>query len=515
MLLPAVALAIGIGLSIKPSAAESVLPNDLSRWAAGGVLALGLGWGMLIFPRRPLANLSRARRGVAFVALVLTFGGLGALRAIDVASARPAVLFGAVRVSATLLEAPTPTARGVRVLCRLDSLHTPSGMVPYAGQYLLYADGSSLSHFTAGSRGQFEGVMSSHRDSMPAGYARYLYTRGIVGRFFMKKILRRMPPKPGDAWLRLSAALSARFDDLPVPLGHAPAVRAELRALILGDRSALTSEQKLHYARSGAAHVLAISGSHLSVLLAFVSVLIARLGGARHGRQRVWWSVALGGMLVAYALIAGGSPPVARAAIMAVMVLAADALYRRANLLNLLAASVLLQLLWHPPTLYDAGFQLSVSAVTGIVLCEPIWRRAFELRWRLVQAFLSLTAVTLSATLFTLPIVWFTFGQFPTWFLPANWVMVPLASAATVVGFLYLATVSIPGVGQAVGGGAAVLAATLDGCAQFFATLPGAAQPLPELSAGGAIGLLVLITLAALVLRRRYGSTGLPLSYSL
>lgn len=184
--------------------------------------------------------------------------------------------------------------------------------------------------------------------------------------------------------------------------------RGVVEAMVTGSRAGITSELRSSYSRSGAAHVLALSGLHLGIVAMVANLLLAWLSLLHRGHRvrnaavvaAIWLFAAMGGM----------SPSVVRAAIMFSILqlsLMASSVY---SSLNALAATAFLMLVFDSSYLHDPGFQLSVLAVAGILLWGVPLCRCLRCGHRAVDALVATLAVGLCATLWTLPIISHTFG---------------------------------------------------------------------------------------------------------
>ncbi|HHW13602.1 MAG TPA: ComEC family competence protein, partial [Firmicutes bacterium] len=109
----------------------------------------------------------------------------------------------------------------------------------------------------------------------------------------------------------VAAAAKERFESF-LQRGNRTTGRGILKALLLGDRSALTEETAEDFARAGAMHLLVVSGLHLSIVAIFLGEAARRL---RLGRRSSFALTATG--VVFYASVTGWTPPVTRAALMA------------------------------------------------------------------------------------------------------------------------------------------------------------------------------------------------------
>ena len=225
-------------------------------------------------------------------------------------------------------------------------------------------------------------------------------------------------------------ALAARIDAL------FPKNAAMVRALILGDRSLLSEEQRESLRATGTAHLISISGLHVTVLAAMISLLL----GLFMPRRRA--SVIALALLVPYGMLIGFKAPYVRALIMFAVFSFAPIAGYPSDPITRLCAAMLVYLMWRPMDVADAGFALSFSASAGILLLtpplaglfglraqqrsRPCARRARRLARRLLLYIPKLLCASLAAQLATLPYVVAFFGVQPIAALPFNLLCVPL-----------------------------------------------------------------------------------------
>ena len=239
-----------------------------------------------------------------------------------------------------------------------------------------------------------------------------------------------------------------------------------LAAITLGERTGIPSQISQAFLGSGTYHILAISGLNVSLLAGALLFVLKAIRVPL--RLRALLSM---GLITFYAALAGGSPSVVRAAVMADVYLLAVVLDREADPLNTLALSAVALLLWQPLFLWDVGFQLTFIA-TWAILAAVNWPPLLRLPtpWRWGTAPLVLSA---AAFLGTAPILASIFHRISPVAILANLPIVPLSGLLTGAGMLFalLATV-IP---QSLGLFAALMGFLIEllvNLAMWFARLP-------------------------------------------
>lgn len=175
-----------------------------------------------------------------------------------------------------------------------------------------------------------------------------------------------------------------------------------VEALLLARTETLPREVRQRFADSGMVHLLAISGSHVVLVLGVLLVL----GQALRLPPRTARVSALGGV-VAYVAFLGSPPPAARAAVQLLLFSAGRSLQRPTDARGVLAASGLFLVVWQPGVVLDVGAQLSFAGVAGIVAFAPSIERVLE---RTPTWFARPLAAGTAASITTLPIAGLHFG---------------------------------------------------------------------------------------------------------
>ncbi len=100
---------------------------------------------------------------------------------------------------------------------------------------------------------------------------------------------------------------------------------------------------------------------------------------------------------------------------------------RKHHTFNIIFGSAIVLIFHNPKIIFEVGFQLSYAAVIGIVCWYPILKDIFISKYKVINYFIELSAISIAAQFATLPISIYYFNQFPVWFLLSNWIAVPLA----------------------------------------------------------------------------------------
>jgi competence protein ComEC len=178
-------------------------------------------------------------------------------------------------------------------------------------------------------------------------------------------------PKLSHYLARLRGRL---LKDLDVMLSPAEDRAAIARAMLLGDRSFLDSQEAESFRETGAFHVLVVAGLHVGFLAALFFWAGKRLRLPIASRALVTIAA-----LCFYVAIIEDRPPIIRAALMAILYLVARILYRRVALLNVVSLAGIAILLFRPSEIAQASFQLSFLAA-GIIaaVAQPLLERTAE-----------------------------------------------------------------------------------------------------------------------------------------
>jgi competence protein ComEC len=324
----------------------------------------------------------------------------------------------------------------------------------------------------------------------PQGYnfrrAAFFQGIGAVGRTRTITLTLKKPPSGALMLQRWRNQLTQKLrDTLPDQAGAIAA------ALITGDRSGIRPDVRQSYADAGIAHILAISGLHLS-LVAGLCFLAIRRGlclipplAERYAIKK--WAAALALIFIAlYLIISGFAVPAKRAFVMTGLVMIGIMIDRRSISMRSLALSATGILLIWPETLLTASFQLSFAAVIALIAAYEGGRNTLQ-RWSWAKSwwqkgflyFGSILFSTLVATAATTPFTLALFNRFTLQAIIDNLLAIPLTG-------LWIMPAAIVAVLSLIGGGwplafkvLSMGLVLLTEIATRVATLPGAAIQVP------------------------------------
>ena len=329
------------------------------------------------------------------------------------------------------------TEHNVKSLLRVNMVKTEKGWQRVFGKILLYYPVQSEIIID---RGTTLLISQAIRNISPPSnpdefnYHEYLKRKNICGQLFVKH----------GNWVILgNDGLSNPFQlfDYIREQGESvlrkrmnPSTSGISLALLLGNRREISASVKTTYSRTGASHILAISGLHVGIVYGFLLIFFKRY------RKTLLFSIFSILVLWSFAIISGLSPSVSRAALMFSLFSVAILMQRKAHPLNTLALSAFILLLIDPNLVFDVGFQLSHLAVFGILTVFSSLSGLVSSKYNLLNKIWDLTAISISAQIFTFPLIIYYFHGFPLLFFVSNLIVIPAACLILVVGLIFLIT---------------------------------------------------------------------------
>lgn len=233
-------------------------------------------------------------------------------------------------------------------------------------------------------------------------FERFMRSRGYVGRLYMDGVALLDDASYEVEELRSYAMRNIRHVVLDT------AAHSTVEAMVVGERGAMPTSLATAYSHTGMTHILAVSGLHLGIVALLLMTLLQPLVLLRNGHR--WRNVVAVVAMWLFVVVSGASASVVRAAVMFSILMLASGTVRNYNSLNALAATLFVMLVYRSSMLYDISFQLSATAVFGIVVWAVPLMQHIRLRGRLLRWLVTSMVVGVVATLWVMPIVSYTFG---------------------------------------------------------------------------------------------------------
>ena len=194
------------------------------------------------------------------------------------------------------------------------------------------------------------------------------------------------------------------------------------------------------------AHILAVSGMHISYIILGLTIILENFLGKRKTR------ISIIVVLILYMLITGFSPSIVRAGIMGIMLILSKLIYRKNDFWTSFSFSLLAILIYNPYLITSVGLQLSYFGTMGIVIFSKNilkilreikirnkkWKYKFNRKFILTaQKLREILSVTISAQIGILPILLFHFNTFGIYFFISNILISFLIGPIIIIGFLF------------------------------------------------------------------------------
>lgn len=230
-------------------------------------------------------------------------------------------------------------------------------------------------------------------------------------------------PFSGFSWISLGEKARNKIESALKRYSFSSNQLELIQALLLGQKQNVDPETYDNFSKAGVVHILAVSGLHVGILLLILQFMTK-------GLLRIKFGLFIRGVLVlfgiwGFAMLAGFSPSVLRAAVMFSFLSVALNYRRKTSAVNTLALSAVFLLIINPYFIFQVGFQLSYMAVLSIVTMQPRLFKLYQPKYFLDRKIWAIITVTLTAQLGVLPLSLYYFHQFPGLFLLSNLIILP------------------------------------------------------------------------------------------
>ena len=284
---------------------------------------------------------------------------------------------------------------------------------------------------------------TSQRNKGGFDYKQYLKTKKIYGSVNVKKIQvisKHQANKVLEVGNNIALKLKQKIDET---LNEDEA--SILKGLLLGDTSKIEEEMYEKFQVSNMAHILAVSGMHISYIILGIKLLLDK----KIGKRKTKYFIIL--FLIFYLLLTGFTSSVIRATIMGILVIVSQILYRKNDVWNSIALSLLCILLYNPFLIMNIGLQLSYVGTIGIILLQKnissilknIKMKNKKIQYKinrrlilLISKIKEILAVTLSAQIAIFPIIIYHFNFLGIYFWITNLIVSIIIGPVFLLGFI-------------------------------------------------------------------------------
>lgn len=282
-------------------------------------------------------------------------------------------------------------------------------------------------------------------------YSAYMARRGVFASVYLKKSQFKIIDNDRLPFYREIPLLIQRFVYKCFrQVGITDNELAVITALTIGDKQYLDDSIKQSFTSAGVIHLLAVSGLHVGVIFMAINLVLSIFSSQKRLLIifKIFFTLTT---LWLYASIVGFSASVTRATLMFSFLAIAQVINKQRSTYNFIAASAFIICIINPYSIFEVSFQLSYAAVLGIVYFQPKIYKLSQSKHVVIKKIWQLASVALAAQLTTTPIVLYYFHQFPTYFLPANIVLVIFTTLLIYTAFLLLTFCWMPFVSKQLG----------------------------------------------------------------
>lgn len=208
-----------------------------------------------------------------------------------------------------------------------------------------------------------------------------------------------------------------------------------LIGLLLGDKSYMKEEVVSYFQKSSLAHILAVSGTHVAyIIIGLTYIITINKVPKKSGYLFIIFS------LIVVTFITNFSISVIRATAMSIILIISKIIYRKADIKNTLAISLLILLIINPYSIMNLSLQLSYLGTIGIIFLAPfinkIIYKLIKIKFKYKEGLSKALSIPIAAQITILPIIIINFNTISLTFLISNLIATPLLAISIICGFL-------------------------------------------------------------------------------
>lgn len=213
-----------------------------------------------------------------------------------------------------------------------------------------------------------------------------------------------------------------------------------LGGIIFGDDAVNPdNDTKTSFINSGIFHILAASGMNVTLIFGIWFFFATTF------KFNYRFSIITGMLLILfYTCMTGFGPPIIRASLMLLLILAGKLIYRKTPTMSMLFLVAFLMLLYNPLMIFDIGFQLSFIVTFALILTAPLM--VLKFKHKFINYTIGACLVPIIAQLFAAPLQMYYFNTFAVYSVFANIAIIPVLSIVSFIGFISSILAIIPAI---------------------------------------------------------------------
>lgn len=325
---------------------------------------------------------------------------------------------------------PIQSEKYIKLSVQLNCMEDLYGWHYSTGQVIIYLKNNSSINLNIGQTILLNSTFSdvnTPKNPYEFNYKQFLEHKNIYHVIYAKPQELNIINKIDNtfSFLQFGASIKSKVVTILRNCGLSQPAFAICTALLVGYDDEIDDDVMRSFSHSGTLHILSVSGMHTGLLYALIIAVF--LFFDKHDQYKKTKCLVVILSLLLFVFITGLSPSVLRASLMLSLVIIGKTFYKDGNSYNTLFVSAFILLFYDPYLIMDAGFLLSYFAVFGIMYLYPILSRLYLFETKIIQWLWNLILMSISATIFTLPISLYFFHQFPLWFAFSNLMIIPIS----------------------------------------------------------------------------------------
>lgn len=318
--------------------------------------------------------------------------------------------------------------------------------VEYEGKYL-YISVDKKMNLEYGDKIQIKGEFQepqTSRNYKGFNYSQYLKTQKIYGAVKAPSV-KVLEKKCANKVMQFSNSIFLKIKD-NIERTYSKNISQIILGVMLGFTEQIDENVKEDFSTSNISHVLAVSGMHISYIIALITNSTQKILGKR--KSKIIASI----VLMAYMFITGFSVSVVRASIMGILSCMAFVVYRKSDTLNNISIAALLTLINNPYSIISVSFALTYGGTIGIIYFKPIvekiiksikirnrkWKYVFLRLQRKCEKIIEIISVSISAQIVIAPIMILNFNSIGIGFLITNLLLSIVIGIIVMSGFIQI-----------------------------------------------------------------------------